>query len=97
MLGLHLVVVEAKGGEGGADSREDRHHLGRREPRQISAWSPNKGRLFCSNKAIVLSVQRIREIQGSKTVRLIHPEVPITDLRVLFLHTRVLTLALNTC
>lgn len=51
---------------------------------QFFAWSPNKGRLFCSNKALVLPVERIRESQGSKIVRLIHPDVPITDLRLLF-------------
>lgn len=41
-------------------------------------------RLFCSNKALILPVQRIREIQGSKIIWLIHPDVPIRDLRVQF-------------
>lgn len=57
--------------------------LGGMNLNKFFAWCPNKGGLFCSNKTLILSVPRIREIQGSKIIRLIHPDVPIRDLRVL--------------
>ena len=85
MLRLHLVVLEATDIENGQILDRTSIIWGGMNLSQISAWSPNTGRLFCSNKVIALSVQRIGEIQGSKTARLIHPDVPITDLRVPFL------------
>lgn len=66
---MHLAVLEATGIEDGQILDRTSMNLS-----QIAAWSPNKGRLFCSNKAIALSVQRIGKIQGSQT-----------DLRVPFL------------
>lgn len=77
MLRLHGALPGATGVRGQSTlSAEDKHHLGRHESQQDLCMVSRMERLLSSNKALILTIQRIREIQGNSDGNS-PPDVPI--------------------